>query len=180
MKLETDIKRIEKLAAEKDDQNWRFRCFLKGADLEIEELDAIVHTLNKEVSAKIDCQSCGNCCRVMHPILKPKDIKRLASHRSVSQDEFEEQHLVKDEDDDLTFRETPCPFLSNNSCTVYAERPDDCRSYPHLHKKGFIIRLWGVVDNCSVCPIVFNVYELLKDELHKKGVESFFEDYEYE
>ena len=35
MKLVTDIKLIEKLAAEKEDHNWRFRCFLKGADIDI-------------------------------------------------------------------------------------------------------------------------------------------------
>ena len=41
----------------------------------------------------------------------------------------------------------------------------DCRSYPHLHKKEIISRLMGVVFNCSVCPIVFNVYEQMKLEL---------------
>ena len=86
MKLVTDIKLIEKLAAEKEDHNWRFRCFLKGADIDIEELDAIVHKLYNSVVEQIDCQTCGNCCRIMHPILKQSDIKRLASHLSMSQD----------------------------------------------------------------------------------------------
>ncbi|MFH1964780.1 MAG: YkgJ family cysteine cluster protein, partial [Acidobacteriota bacterium] len=108
MRLVTDIKDIEKLAAEKEDQNWRFRCFVKGCDLEIEELDAIVHRLNDAVSAKIDCQSCGHCCRVMHPILKKKDIERLASHLAIPPNKFEEEYLVKDEEEKgLTFRTTP-------------------------------------------------------------------------
>ncbi len=38
----------------------------------------------------------------------------------------------------------------------------------------------SVVSNCSVCPIIFNVYELLKDELQGKDEDSFFDDYEYE
>jgi len=44
-----------------------------------------------------------------------------------------------------------------------------------LHKKEFVFRLWGVVDNCSICPIVFNVYEHLKDKLWYSG-DDWFED----
>jgi len=46
---------------------------------------------------------------------------------------------------------------------VYPDRPNDCRSYPHLHKNDFVLRLWGVDDDSSVCPIVYNVYEKLKE-----------------
>lgn len=180
MKIITDILKIEKLAAALEDENWQFRNFLKGLDIEIEDLDAIVHRLCKEVTQKIDCQTCGNCCRVIHPILRQSDIKRLASHLAISQDEFENQYLIKDEGDNFTFRSNPCPFLSDNSCSVYKNRPEDCKSYPHLHKKEFIFRLIGVVSNCSICPIVFNVYELLKDELQDEYENSFFDDYEYE
>ena len=67
MSLVTDIKTIERLAAEKEGANWRFRCFLKGADMGFEQLDAIVHKLYESVSAQIDFQECGHCCRVMHP-----------------------------------------------------------------------------------------------------------------
>ena len=61
------------------------------------------------------------------------------------------------------------PLLSDNCCTVYDHRPDDCRSYPHLHKDEFVFRLIQAVENCSVCPIVFNVFERLKDELWREG-----------
>lgn len=42
---------------------------------------------------------------------------------------------------------------------------ENCISYPHLHKKDFTSRLIGVIENCSVCPIVFNVYERLKERI---------------
>jgi Fe-S-cluster containining protein len=67
--------------------------------------------------------------------------------------------------DRYTFNTNPCPFLKGNNCTIHNFRPDDCRSYPHLHKKNFISRTIGVIKNCSVCPIVFNVYENLKNEM---------------
>ena len=168
MPVITDIKLIEKLAEERADENWRFRTYLKGYG--IDELDAIVQRLYADVSSQIDCQACGNCCRVMHPILKGGDINRLAAHLSVSENELKDQYLAEDEDGDLTFRESPCPFLVGNSCSVYEARPKDCKSYPHLHKNEVVFRLMGVVFNCSVCPIVFNVYEHMKIELwYEKG-----------
>lgn len=176
MVIITDLQLIKKLATEREDENWRFRTFLKGYDTET--LDATIHRLYTEIASQIDCQACGNCCRIMRPMLKQPDIFRLASHLSISQDEFREQYLFKDEDGDLTFRETPCPYLSDNSCSVYQNRPNDCRSYPHLHKKEIVFRLMGVVHNYSVCPIVFNVYEQLKDELQRDQGECFFDDQE--
>jgi len=168
MRLITDIETIQKLVAEKEDANWRFRSFLKGADMEFEELDTIVHQLYELVSAQIDCEACGHCCRVMHPILKKQDIERLVARLSLMVNEFESEYLrIEEEEGGFTFRSTPCPFLTGNSCTVYSDRPADCRSYPHLHKKDFVTRLYGVLSNCSVCPIVYNVYELLKRELYE-------------
>ena len=39
--MNTDLKEIEKIAEEKEDENWEFRSFLKSYDIEIEELDSI-------------------------------------------------------------------------------------------------------------------------------------------
>lgn len=177
-KLITDLKEIKKLAALKEDENWRFRCYLKGCDIGVGKLDAIVHDLNTEVSAQIDCQTCGNCCRVMHPILQEKDIARLADHLAMSSEEFKDTYLLLDEDGDFIFRASPCPFLSDNSCTVYSARPEDCRSYPHLHKKEFVSRVSGVFANCSCCPIVYNVYEMLKDEVQGDTDDFFVDDWD--
>lgn len=179
MKLETDIKKIEILAQEKEESNWRFRCFLKGCDLEIEEIDAIVHRLYETVSGQIDCLKCGNCCRVIQPILLKEDISRLANSVSMSNENFIYEYLVEDEDDrGYVFKSRPCPFLSENSCLVYSDRPGDCRSYPHLHKDEFVFRVNQAFSNCSVCPIVYNVYDMLQIEIHDMNVRSYFKEYE--
>ena len=184
MKINKDYKNIGKLAEKKDDENWEFRCFLKAADIKTEELDAIVHKLYEEVAAQINCQECGNCCRVALPLLKTKDITKLSDHLSLSPDELKKQYLVKNErEDGFVFSGCPCPFFKDNkenySCTVYSARPNDCCSYPHLHKKNFSSRLIGIVNNCHVCPIVYNVYELLKTEMYNRGIRSYYKDYEY-
>lgn len=170
MRLQTDPGLIKELALEREGQNWRFRLFLKGIDLDMEELDFLVHKHMKVVSCRIDCCSCGNCCRMALPVFYESDIARLASGLRLSEAVLINRFLVPEEDKStFTLNRKPCPFLSSgNRCSVYGFRPEDCRSFPHLHKKEFVLRLIQTVENCSICPIVFNVFELLKDELWHK------------
>ena len=170
MHLETDIKRIEQRAEQQAERNWAFRCFLKGGDLPAKEIDSVVHALNQEMSSQIDCTRCANCCKAVQPLLKPRDVQRLARHLNLSAADFRTQYLQKDnEEQGEVFKVMPCPFLQENRCTVYSSRPDDCRFYPHLHKRDFVFRVNQAVSNCSVCPIVFNVFERLKQELWHRG-----------
>ena len=165
MELVTDPAQVAELAKEREDANWAFRSFLKNADLEVEELDAIVHRHCEEVTARIDCRECANCCREVAPVLEPDDVERLAKGLSLTDEGCLDRLLAIDEEDDTVFASLPCPLLKDNQCSVYEHRPDDCRSYPHLEKDGFVFHLIGVVQNCAVCPIVFNVFERLKGEL---------------
>jgi hypothetical protein len=84
------------------------------------------------------------------------------------QDENEiiEKYTEIGEDRELLLRGIPCCFLNGNECKIYKNRPYDCESYPHLHKKRFIYRLFGIIDNLEICPIVYNVYEQLKIKLN--------------
>jgi hypothetical protein len=161
--METNLKEIERTSKLKRDENWEFRTFLKGYDIPLEELDSIVHELFDYVSSEIDCTKCGNCCKNVSPLLKKNDINKLSDNCGISIAEFKKQFLKKTDEGDYTFKMLPCPFLENNICSQYKYRPKDCRSYPHLHKEDFVFRLIGVINNYSICPIVFNVYELLKE-----------------
>jgi uncharacterized protein len=168
MAVETDIKKIKKISKKKERENWRFRSFLKGYDIEVEEMDSIVHRLNKQVSGKIDCTACANCCKEISPCLDKEDIERLSRGLGISPTNFSEQYLVEEDgnfSEKLIFNKKPCPFLKGNLCSQYEFRPEDCRSFPHLNKEEFVFRLIGVVENYGICPIVFNVYEQLKAEL---------------
>ena len=172
--MEINLKKISKISKIKEQENWKYRTFLKGYDISCEELDSIVHELFSTVSAEVDCTACGNCCKKISPVLNKNDIHRLSEILGISIEQFQDQYLKKDEDGEYVFNELPCSFLEKNICTQYEYRPTDCRSYPHLHKEDFVFRLFGVIENYSICPIVFNVYELLKERISDETTHDYF------
>jgi Fe-S-cluster containining protein len=167
MKIVTDLEYIKEKALEREEENWEFRAFLKQLDMAPKEIDAIVHKINDKATSQIDCTQCANCCKQIRPVLDEDDVSNFALGLGNEVSEFRERYLSQDADNSkqYIFKELSCPFLAKNKCSNYDCRPKDCRSYPHLHKKDFISRLWGVIENYGVCPIVFNVYEQLKIEL---------------
>jgi uncharacterized protein len=165
MDIETDIDKVKALAENKQDENWRFRTFLKGSDLSQARLDRTVGGHYAVVAAAIDCCACGNCCKVMSPELTKRDVRRLAEALHLPEDELIREYLEPGEDrGTYVSKQVPCPFLRDKLCTVYEARPDVCRSFPNLHKRDFRSRLIQVVQNSTVCPIVYNVLELVKAE----------------
>ena len=173
MILETDLSRIRELAARREDENWEFRAFVKRARLSPARLDRLTQELYRDIAARIDCTACGNCCRALLPVLKPIDVQRLAARLHLTPEQFQAQYLKEDPDSDgWAFAAKPCVFLCDNRCTVYEDRPQVCRSYPYLQKRGFVYRSLRVQENLAICPIVFNVYEALKDELWRHAPEA--------
>jgi Fe-S-cluster containining protein len=164
MKIETDIRRIEELTRHKEGEERRYRHLLGRCGLTTEEVDAIVQRHYRAVSKQVECQECGNCCRVLRPTLQTEDIDRLARCLRIPRSEFISEYLVE-YGEQRFFRLTPCPFLANNACTVYPDRPKVCRSYPNLQKKGFVLDAGLAFSSCSVCPLVYNVYELVKRQI---------------
>ena len=99
------------------------------------------------LSKSVFCFRCGpdvkcyrSCCRKLDLILYPYDIIRLKTRISVSSEEFMRRYtklgssshpffpavmLLMSENEEQT-----CPFLDNNGCTVYEDRPTACRTYP--------------------------------------------------
>lgn len=159
--IETDLERIRQLAEERDDENWKFRTFLKQQD----DIDVRVHRILEEVEAQIDCAACMNCCKELMPSVDDADIERLSGALAMSPEDFRQQYVEDGKINGLVLRGLPCPFLEGDRCGVEAEQPECCREFPYLHKDGFVFRLMGVCSNYGVCPIIFNVYERLKHEL---------------
>ncbi|MHA7108903.1 YkgJ family cysteine cluster protein [Sunxiuqinia elliptica] len=125
-------------------------------------LDSIVHALHQEAFDQFDCLDCANCCSGISPIVKDKDVERLAKSQRMKAADFISQYLYMDEEDDYVFQETPCPFLlADNYCCVYENRPRACREYPHTDRKRFYQILKLSHKNCEVCPIVFAITDEL-------------------
>ena len=163
IKIETNLSKIKALSLKKEQENWNFRAFLKY-EYTPGQLDKIVHKLYKEISAEIDCTKCSNCCRELCPVIKLGDVKSAAKYLCILSNEFVAQYLIVGAEG-FKFNKTPCPLLFDGRCKIYGEHPKDCQSFPHLHKKDVMSRLIAVIENCGVCPIVFNVFEELKKEL---------------
>jgi uncharacterized protein len=161
-----DLVQIREQAHAKEDENYKFRRFLKTkCNLGSEEIDSRVFAATHRVWAGIDCTKCANCCREVHPTFSEDEVDRLARRLAMSREQFIETYLKRSEPGDnnpWTTRTTPCPFLKNNLCSVYEDRPADCSGYPYLYKPDFIFRTLEMIERTFTCPIVYEVMEELK------------------
>lgn len=164
-KLQKAFKRVE-------EENWMLRAFLKGQDPD--EVDNIVHNLHKELFEGCDCIACSNCCKAIAPIVKGNEIKVISAQLKLTPAEFKSKYLIKT-NEGFIINKKPCPFLTENGCSIYEHRPGNCREYPFTHKKEIWTRLINLVENCAVCPVVFEIFERLK-----KHYGDEFEQYQEE
>jgi len=157
---ELDIQRLPQICKMEKKENMRFKDFLKSDRLDQKEFSTIV----KEVTEKIDCTTCGNCCRVLKTTLDQEDIDRIAQHLHMSVEDFIEEYVTKNAEGIYEVKHVPCSFLQNdNTCQIYEVRPEECKGYPYLDK-DVTTRCIQFFANAEVCPIVFNVLENAKEE----------------
>lgn len=77
------------------------------------------------------CRGCvNNCCKYNAIWVDLVAAERLAARQGLSLRRWASRYLANDPDLPYPeFRRRPCPFLKDNCCTVYAERPLICRLY---------------------------------------------------
>lgn len=122
----------------------------------------ILPGLHEEAFTKIDCLACGNCCKRYSPRFKKTDIKRIAKFLKMKEGDFVNTYLFTDDDGDYVLRSKPCPFLgADNACSIYEERPSDCRRFPYTDEDVLLKRQPLTLKNSSFCPIVYYVLEKL-------------------
>lgn len=100
---------------------------------------------------KFDC--CCNCNEVDMPILLPFEVDELSRISRRNPDEFAKKltnnlYQMKRVDDDNS---KGCVFFQNNCCSIYENRPIDCRLFPFDFKeiRG---KYWLIYyDNIDVC-----------------------------
>jgi uncharacterized protein len=161
----TDLVQIQLLGEKKRQENERFRRHLKSRD----HSDRILRRIAEGIEEQIDCTVCANCCKVATVKLAARDIERLARYFGMSEREFIADYTVEDAEEGRILRrseEAGCVFLEGTACTVYDDRPDTCRRFPHMVRGDGSIasRMWQFIDRACYCPIVYNALEAFKDE----------------
>jgi uncharacterized protein len=165
MSIETNLSAIALEAEMKCDENEDFRAWLQQSP---EDLDPVVFELNSRVEAQIDCTSCGNCCRSLIINVSAQEADALAHRMNRPLKDIKLQFLEESIGGQLVINTIPCHFLSQNKCSIYADRFNECRAFPHLNKPGFRQRIFGTLMHYGRCPIIYNVVEALK--IHTKFI----------
>jgi Fe-S-cluster containining protein len=150
--------------AEKDEEaNFRFLRSLKMVP-NPDRIDALASELHADAFGRIDCTRCANCCKTMRPGVSAEDIERIAEHLGMSCEAFTAAYLEANQDKGgYRIKAAPCPFLgSDDRCTIYEIRPENCREFPHTDKEGFIWRTYLHSANTLRCPAVYYIVEQMR------------------
>jgi len=151
------LKNWEKRSA---DNQKKYKQFLQRADKN--KVLKALPDLHEEAFAKIDCLQCANCCKNYSPRFKTPDIKRISKVLGLRESDFIEKYLLVDEEGDFIVNTKPCPFLgSDNFCSIYEDRPSDCRRFPYTDEDVIIKRKELTLKNSTFCPITYYVLEKL-------------------
>jgi Fe-S-cluster containining protein len=164
MNLESEISQLKSNALQNKKAHSRLVQQLKK--LKPFDVDELFHTQHEQVFAAIDCLHCGNCCKTTPPLLLNEDINRISKHLNLSIKNFMDKYVVKDDDGDYVFKQTPCIFLgTDNYCSIYEVRPNACREYPHTNRKKMHQILDLTVKNAEICPAVARILDNIESSL---------------
>jgi Fe-S-cluster containining protein len=162
-KLVIDLEELKKRSEEELPAFFDFAKKVK--QIPLSRFDEIAHPIVKEITSKIDCTQCGNCCRHQEPGVSEDEIERLSTCKNIPVKEFKDQFVAWDKEGISFLFQKPCTFLHGNICSIYTQRPGSCADFPGLHRPRLKWRIKQVEENYSICPIVFNVVEKLKEIL---------------
>lgn len=156
---------LKYIASQKHKENTEFRKFL--THFNESDTDKRVQTINNRIEPLIDCRKCANCCKHLDVAVSEEEATILSQKTITDFEEFKSSTLKFDAIHQTFYINTkPCSFLQeNNKCAVYGCHPQGCRDFPNLNKTGFKFRYRRIMDYYGLCPIVYNVVELLKTEV---------------
>jgi Fe-S-cluster containining protein len=145
------------------DNQKKYKQFLNRADKN--RVLKALPGLHEEAFSKIDCLQCANCCKNYSPRFKTPDIKRISKVLGLRESDLIGKYLKVDEDGDFVVNTKPCPFLgADNFCSIYEDRPSDCRRFPYTDEDIIIKRKELTLKNSTFCPITYYVLERLTEK----------------
>lgn len=164
--LSTDT--LGAISRAKKDENNDFISRVRG--LPSKKFDELIHPLARHFTSEIDCTSCANCCRSVHVGVTLEEVNTLATFSDDDSDVFKSAEVDMDPDGKGGYLiKKPCKFLKESLCSIYDHRPSSCRSYPGLDGRQLKYRIRRIMDEYSVCPIVYHTIEAAKEQLRSEN-----------
>lgn len=105
---------------------------------------------------RFSCTQCGDCCTGSpgYVWVNKAEIEALASRFQLSVEEFESRYVrsVGVRKSLIEFANGDCVFFDGKArrCTVYEDRPRQCRTWPFWESNVRTPRAWQ--QTCDVCP----------------------------
>jgi uncharacterized protein len=109
-----------------------------------------------ENGLRFKCTQCGNCCTGAPGFVwvNQDEIDALASALGMEVDDFEKKYVRKVgvRRSLVEYPNGDCVFFDNQTrrCTVYGQRPRQCRTWPFWHSNVRTEEAWQ--ETCEVCP----------------------------
>ena len=98
--METNLKKIKRMATEREDEADAFLDWLKVSRVPQRRLDARLKKLLREVMTHFDCTRCAACCKDAYVVLETDDIARLAEALDMKRSVFRAKYVTRNEDGD--------------------------------------------------------------------------------
>lgn len=156
------LEELDKKALEKEEENYKFRSFLKGHAKE-KKLDRQFRMLHEKYFKNFDCSKCRNCCKKLGVSLQEDELNKICEYYNFNKEEIKNKYL-KENYGEYINKKNPCPFLnSNNECRIKKSLPRTCKEYPYTNKEERLFSLLTIVNNSKICPIVYEILEDLKE-----------------
>lgn len=91
-----------------------FKAFKqKVKQIPVDQFDEIAHPVVKDITIKIDCKKCGNCCRFQEPGVTNDEIDILADKKNLSTEAFKNKYIARDKAGISFLCIKPCTFLGS-------------------------------------------------------------------
>jgi len=147
----------------KIEENDAFRIYINNR--ETEKIDELVKAINTDVEKNVDCKECGACCKGLMINVTATEITSVSKNLNTNETDFKNKYIEESLNGQFIINTIPCHFLDDKICSIYENRFNECREFPHLNKPNFNDRLFGTLIHYSICPIIYNVVEQLKIEM---------------
>lgn len=158
-----------------ENENYRFRTYLK-MHADPLKLDEQFYELHDELFATYDCSQCRNCCKMYCGVIPQEDIEKAAGQFSISGEEFINRYLEYDHAEvSYKTKHCPCDFMKEDGdCALGECKPENCRKYPYTDQPDRMGSLLSIIESATICPVVYEILERLKEEYHFKNRERIY------